>query len=259
MEYLGLKGVYHMAAVGRNPEDAAMWAQALQYKFNGKGKPLTQAEWDSLLGEVQVRAPARSLTQAVNADARAQATMDFPAAACMPELLIAFPDAKVIVCERDVDSWYRSVERTVNAVPFRPWDVLLLLDHELFRPWAPMIAMFPRLYGGNSRDPVRAKAAYRAYYAEVRGLVPEGPRRLEYRLGDGWAPLCRFLGKEVPEDMPFPNINDGRDFLEASAYMKACAWRRVRRKLAWWSWRLAPVAVIGLGLFVYMPKTLSRA
>jgi hypothetical protein len=32
-------------------------------------------------------------------------------------------------------------------------------------------------------------------------------RLLVYRLGDGWEPLCKFLGKPVPDE-PFPRIND---------------------------------------------------
>lgn len=43
------------------------------------------------------------------------------------------------------------------------------------------------------------------HYDMVRGLVPEG-RRLEWSVEDGWQPLCRFLGKDIPDD-PFPHAN----------------------------------------------------
>lgn len=51
-----------------------------------------------------------------------------------------------------------------------------------------------------------ARATYFGYYDRIRELVPP-ERRLEYKFGDGWEPLCEFLGKEVP-DVPFPRLND---------------------------------------------------
>ena len=39
----------------------------------------------------------------------------------------------------------------------------------------------------------------------VRGKVP-ADRLLEWKVQDGWEPLCKFLGKEVPEGK-FPHIN----------------------------------------------------
>lgn len=36
-------------------------------------------------------------------------------------------------------------------------------------------------------------------------MVPKD-RLLEWSADEGWEPLCRFLGKEVP-DMPFPHAN----------------------------------------------------
>jgi hypothetical protein len=34
---------------------------------------------------------------------------------------------------------------------------------------------------------------------------------LEFELGDNWGPLCRFLGKDVPE-VDFPHVNDSDSF-----------------------------------------------
>ena len=44
----------------------------------------------------------------------------------------------------------------------------------------------------------------------IRGLVPK-ERLLEWSAEDGWEPLCKFLGKEVPNE-PFPRINDAAGF-----------------------------------------------
>ena len=40
----------------------------------------------------------------------------------------------------------------------------------------------------------------------VRSVVPP-EKLLEMELGDGWAPLCGFLGVPVPDE-PFPRAND---------------------------------------------------
>jgi hypothetical protein len=39
----------------------------------------------------------------------------------------------------------------------------------------------------------------------IRGLVPK-ERLLEWHIGDGWEPLCKFLGKPVP-NVEFPHAN----------------------------------------------------
>ena len=48
-----------------------------------------------------------------------QAVTDFPAAIFAGELIDAYPEAKVILTNRDVDSWYESVFRFASLpVPF---------------------------------------------------------------------------------------------------------------------------------------------
>ena len=50
----------------------------------------------------------------------------------------------------------------------------------------------------------------------VRGLmVGQEDRFLEWKVQDGWEPLCRFLGKEVPAES-FPKLNDASAFEKAS-------------------------------------------
>lgn len=44
----------------------------------------------------------------------------------------------------------------------------------------------------------------------IRGLVPK-ERLLEWTVDEGWAPICRFLEKEIPEE-PFPHVNDAAGF-----------------------------------------------
>ena len=58
--------------------------------------------------------------------------------------------------------------------------------------------------------PNKGKQVYMDHAAEVRSLVPPH-RLLEYRISEGWGPLCQFLGEEIP-DSPFPQGNDVMNF-----------------------------------------------
>ena len=62
--------------------------------------------------------------------------------------------------------------------------------------------------GAEGKKDMQAKARgkYREHYDLVRRITSK-ELLLEYRMGDGWEPLCEFLGKEVPA-LPFPNVND---------------------------------------------------
>lgn len=52
---LGYNDVYHMAAaMGENPRDCELWTEALEAKFEGKGKAWGRREWDGLLGHCMV-------------------------------------------------------------------------------------------------------------------------------------------------------------------------------------------------------------
>ena len=51
---------------------------------------------------------------------------------------------------------------------------------------------------------------YNAHIEEVRRVVP-ADQLLVFDVKEGWEPLCKFLGKPVPE-VPFPNVNDSSEF-----------------------------------------------
>jgi hypothetical protein len=61
-------------------------------------------------------------------------------------------------------------------------------------------------------EPTRAHciAVYERNVARVLAEVPPG-RLLVHRLGDGWGPLCAFLGVPVP-DAPYPSSNSTDSF-----------------------------------------------
>lgn len=52
---LGYEDCYHFGSVlQENPRDADMWVEAMEAKFEGKGKPFTRNDWDQLLGHCRV-------------------------------------------------------------------------------------------------------------------------------------------------------------------------------------------------------------
>ncbi|KAJ4859329.1 hypothetical protein T069G_07596 [Trichoderma breve] len=196
MKQLGYVDTYHMMNTSiENPPDALMWMDALCAKYDKQGKPFTREDWDQLLGT-------------------SQAVCDWPAIAFAKELIEAYPEAKVVLTNRDVDSWHASTMKTVY------WRVT---DQELRWlsnfDWAasmyyPMLKkFFDTFFEGDF--PNRGKDVFRKHYEEVRSLVPKD-RLLEYRVTDGWGPLCEFLGEPIPKGSSFPNVNDNSDFVTRS-------------------------------------------
>ena len=57
-----------------------------------------------------------------------------------------------------------------------------------------------------------AKRIFHEYYKEIRSIVPPDSL-LEYNISQGWAPLCEFLGEEIPCGVPFPHVNDTDSFV----------------------------------------------
>ncbi|KAF7537002.1 hypothetical protein G7Z17_g12947 [Cylindrodendrum hubeiense] len=196
MKKLGYVDTYHMMNCSiENPPDALMWMDALTAKYDKKGKPFTREDWDQLLGG-------------------SQAVCDWPAIAFAKELIEAYPEAKVVLTNREVDSWHASTMKTVY------WRVT---DHELrwlsHVDWAagmyyPMLKKFFDTFFEGS-FPTTGKDVFKRHYAEIRALVPKD-NLLEYRVQDGWEPLCEFLGDAVPKDCSFPNVNDNSDFVSRS-------------------------------------------
>lgn len=92
---------------------------------------------------------------------------------------------------------------------------------------------------GETEPPTRV--TYSRHMELLKKSVPED-RPFFVRVKDGWEPLCKALGKEVPS-VPFPNINDG----EA---IDAFAKKHVGRGLMRWAWILSGFAVVGGVAFV---------
>lgn len=126
------------------------------------------------------------------------------------ELIQAYPNAKVIIVERDIDQWYTSLEEAIISTTWG-WraDFFTNILAPLFGGKAGLTIRKVMLGFFEARNvtELRAKARdrYRRHYADIRAAVPP-ERLLDFKLEAGWGPLCAFLGKEVP-DVPFPRKN----------------------------------------------------
>ena len=181
LEQLGLGPCYHMSELLRDPGRASAWTRA------ALGSPV---DWDAVL------------TGYVSA-------VDWPACAFWRELLVAYPECKVVLSLRDPAGWYASFETTVLP---RLADRSPARFTEPHGP--PMSEMLERVILDRSlrgrAEPAAAISAYEAHYDAVRATVPPD-HLLEFNVADGWTPLCDFLGVSPPST-PFPRTNTRDDF-----------------------------------------------
>jgi hypothetical protein len=177
LEILGFGPCHHMFEVD-TPEKVLDWRRAIL------GAP---RDWDVLLGGYA-------------------ACVDWPSAFFWPELVEAFPDAKVLLTYRSAESWWASYEKTIlqHIRHTDPDD-----DSRLG------FVMANQIFDGRIDDRATCIAAYEANVACVMARVP-AERLLVYTLGQGWDPLCAFLGAPVPE-VPYPNRNATDDFQKKAA------------------------------------------
>ena len=82
--------------------------------------------------------------------------------------------------------------------------------------------------GGDFNDRAQLRQTYRDHYAHIRSVVPR-EKILEFRFGDGYEELCPFLGKPVPPDEAFPNINHPDNIIK----LHEALLRRTARAMLW--------------------------
>lgn len=174
--------VYHMSEAFAHPEHVPTWVAAIE------GDP---PDWEHFL-------------------AGYAAGVDAPFSTCWRDLAAAYPDAPVLLSHRgDSEVWFRSMEATVLP---RTREMLAKDDDD------PMVPLFRVLFrnlftDADHRDEI--VAGYERWLDEVRAdVAPE--RLVEWQPGDGWEPICRALGRPVP-DLPFPHENSTADYLARNA------------------------------------------
>jgi Sulfotransferase domain len=185
LEELGLGPCYHMTETIAHPEHDAMWLAL------ARG---TASDWRPALSGYA-------------------STVDWPSAYFWKELAAANPEAKIILTARDPEDWYASATATIFA---------RMLEFESLR--ADPDAVDPVRRGhmemvntiivektfGGSLDKAHALAVFKAHNEAVRRAVP-ADRLLVHETGEGWEPLCGFLGVPVPAT-PYPLTNTTEEF-----------------------------------------------
>ncbi|KIX01193.1 uncharacterized protein Z518_08918 [Rhinocladiella mackenziei CBS 650.93] len=220
--HLGYDGTYHgYTAAVESPLDCVLWLEALAGKFDKTREQYDIDDWDNLLGNYQ-------------------AVCDIPAVCFAEELIRTYPNAKVILSNRHVDIWHASVKTALLANMFNWWvalvDFLAWLTRSRHRFARRMfIKAFDSYFGDFEKN---GKAVFEEHYSMVRRLC--GEKHLEYSVEEGWEPLCRFLGKEVPQ-IPFPN---GNARAETTARIQAIVGVEVRRLIRLASWMAAAMVFI---------------
>ena len=144
------------------------------------------------------------------------AVSDIPTAFFYRELLEAYPDAKAILTVRELGAWWRSIEQHFNRrAPYR--DPVRLRELARMRPGAVTPGMIAgeflreRIRNIVYGSPVAVEFMYKKRYIEhnervVADIPSERLLVMDVTAGDGWEPLCAFLGHPVPS-FPFPHGN----------------------------------------------------
>ena len=172
------------------------------HMFEVRDRPAQLAHWQALArGEV----PNWN-----NVFAGYRSQVDWPGARYWRELAAFYPNARLILTVRDPDEWYDSLSATI----------LKLMDQRGHVP-DPHIAGLLDMgftlieigeFEGRIRNRDHAIAMFNKRIADVQAGIPPA-RLLTFDVSEGWEPLCRFLGCDVPA-ISFPRLNSSRQFTE---------------------------------------------
>jgi hypothetical protein len=174
---LGFGPCDHMVENFEHQERFALWDEARRHKDSGD--PI---DWRPLLTGFQ-------------------AIVDWPGAYFWRELTAAHPEAKVVLTVRDPDRWYDSISATIFTLRDDQW------------PEGPRDIIYTRTFGDRLADRDYCRSVFTKHVDAVREAIA-ADRLLVFDVKEGWERLCAFLGVPVPEDEPFPHVNDTAAFHE---------------------------------------------
>ncbi|MEM6578882.1 MAG: sulfotransferase family protein [Pseudomonadota bacterium] len=178
LEELGFGPCYHMEEVAKDiPAGVPLWNAA------ARGAP----DW-------------RTIFDGFNS------AVDWPVACFYRELHAAYPDAKFVLGYRDPATWADSFSETIQS--------LIVGGQDAPEPMQDWLAMARRIITKTGipleADKSALEAAFNAHLDAVKAAIPAS-QLLMFQAREGWEPLCRFLGKPVP-DGPFPRSNNRTEF-----------------------------------------------
>jgi hypothetical protein len=213
LEQLGLGPCYHWVNVIADLDQVDLWDRALD----------GEAPWEE-------------------AFAGYRSSVDWPGGYFYRELMDAYPDAKVLLSVRDPAAWERSFRETIWAMSHGESLMPRLSGAraEVDPRWRSYLALVDRMFWGpqgtfaaGHAEPRQLIEQMERHHEDVkRAVAPE--RLLVWEVGEGWQPLCEFLGVPVPEG-PLPHANDRESFVERvidGALDALQAWREDRARAA---------------------------
>ncbi|KAL4862402.1 hypothetical protein BDV12DRAFT_178872 [Aspergillus spectabilis] len=184
---------YHMSECCLDSANSSLvlWNRAIEAKYYGKGTKFVGKDFDQMLW-------------------RYDAITDIPCILFVEELMDAYPDAQIVLNTRSRERWLPSMEHSFYTIlSWRSWKALELLDPAFTRPYIPLLKSALSIWtGGDWKNRDRLIAGFDNHYNHVRAMArARGREVLEFRVQDGWTPLAKFLGKDIPES-PFPHVNE---------------------------------------------------
>jgi hypothetical protein len=135
------------------------------------------------------------------------AVTDLPYAGFVEQMLELYPDAMVVCTVRDPEAWVKSMTALRSRVlgPFTRFVLLPIPGMRYFPKFIDGITQLWQSMFGEEEDLIKC---YYAHIEHLKRVVPKD-RLVFFDVRDGWEPLCKALGKDVPVGVPFPRINDG--------------------------------------------------
>jgi len=191
LEKIGYESCYHMEKLLTNPGDVVHWKKA--YKEE-------KVNWDELFADYN-------------------SIVDFPGAMFYKELANYYPEAKIILTVRDPQSWYESVKNTIYSFDPGVKFKLRLVSKMPFSSDARNLlkviqlndkSIWDKYFEGKFENKEYAINKFKNHIDDVKRAIPK-ERLLIFESKDGWEPLCKFLGKEVPNS-PYPRSNQKENF-----------------------------------------------
>jgi hypothetical protein len=139
----------------------------------------------------------------------------------------------------------------LEILSWKSLPILCLLDREFMGPY---LALLNRTTSVLSQGYIPYKSSaypallesYDSHIENVRRVVPK-ENLLEFQPGQGWHPLCEFLGKPV-QSGPYPHLNDAQDAMRKEYSLYWARWFWVAEATA----KKACVAILVLIVALFM-------
>ncbi len=190
LEELGFGPTYHMYELFENPERIHYWQEAYKTRTT---------DWDAVFEGYQ-------------------STVDYPGFLLYKEIYDYYPGSKVVLTTRDPESWYESASQTIFTASPNIWQKLKILTklpfskrmRQLMPVFAQVDYLWDVVFEGRLKDKDYMIKAFIDFEEKVKESIPDDDL-LVFHIGDGWQPLCDFLGVPIPS-RPFPKANERNKF-----------------------------------------------